>query len=85
MGTGEGGTTVGFDLTFEDMHADHQLRIRTEDGTGASNHMNVVSGVPKDTDWHHYVITQSNSGGSTYWTAYRDGVNIGTDTDTPSN
>jgi hypothetical protein len=80
MGTGEGGTARGFDISFDDDSQDHGLRIRMEDGTGWGNQIKIGSAIPKDTtNWYHYVVTHEGVGTTTSnWEIFRDGVSLGT-------
>lgn len=78
MGTGEGGTAKGFDISFDDDSQDHGLRVRMEDGTGKGNTIKIDGAIPKDTtNWYHYVVTHDGSETINY-EIFRDGVSLGT-------
>jgi len=72
------GSHAGLDILFDDRSAeskDHVLGVRLE-GNGGNTAMVLYTSaqfIPKDTDWHHYVITGDVSARTT--TAYRDGGN----------
>ena len=75
------GLQQGLDIMYDDrgsgngVGGEHVLGVRLE-GVGGNTAMKLytnASFIPKDTDWHHYVITADISTRTT--TAYRDGGN----------
>ena len=72
------GSHAGLDILFDDRTGeskDHVLGVRLEGNSGNTAMKLYTSAqfIPKDTDWHHYVITGDVSARTT--TAYRDGGN----------
>ena len=76
------GNEAGLDILFDDRSAesrDHVLGVRLEGNSGNTAMKLYTSAqfIPKDTDWHHYVITGDVSTRTV--TAYRDGGNAESD------
>ena len=76
------GNEQGLDILFDDRSAesrDHVLGVRME-GVGGHTPLKLYTGaqfIPKDTNWHHYVITADIS--TRTITAYRDNANAVSD------
>ena len=76
------GNEQGLDILFDDRSGesrDHVLGIRME-GVGGHTPLKLYTGaqfIPRDTNWHHYVITADIS--TRTITAYRDGANAVSD------
>ncbi|QDI74059.1 hypothetical protein [Nitrosopumilus spindle-shaped virus] len=71
-----GATDIGFALTFADNAGkDHQLYVEMGNASTNGTLYTSASFVPKDTNWHHYAITCSYSGGTYTINFYRDGGN----------